>query len=190
MSLDIDARRLVRTVFVCRYPTANQLAEMDQLMVQATGETEKETLLKAARLVLVSMTPGSGPLTLSLDIDAGKEDAAVFTTNGQFKAMDELVKDVDAASVSGELAILQKAISLCLTTVPNLESATIGELREIVRKSVRLSRLAAAKTLEDLNTTDLREVLDTIYVESHLSENERKKSALQSAAAAARRSKI
>lgn len=192
-SLDIDARRTVRTSFVCRYPTADQLAEIDRLSNESIGKAEaeeKRLLLEAIKVVLVSMTPGSGPLVFSLDIDAGNLAAQVFVAKGDIKTMSELVDQTDDNSTTGAVAILRKAIGLCLESVPDLQSATISELREITHKSVKLARVAAAKAVEDLDTTDLWDVVNKIFVESRLSEIERKKSALRSAAAAMRRSAL
>lgn len=201
-SLDVEARKeeAQQTKFRCRFPTARQLAEIDRLTDEANDKPEAEQ----KRLLLESAAAASTVLVLpriacpgsfALDINAGKQDVPLYEVLAvmpeQLAKAQALVEQAEGATPGIALPLVLEAIVILVDEPWDLEHATLGELLEIAGKAIQLSRLAAAKTLEDLSSLDLWEVVVRKIVRlSGLTENDRKKSALRSAAAATRRSAL
>lgn len=192
-----------RTVFVSRFLSSGALAEVDQLTNQAAEvlgtDEETELLLKALALGAVVLKPATRPdgdhLLILLDIEADKipEQVTRFTftvLNGdQLDRVRKALAETEHASPIAALPVLTEAFGVAqIRAQVKVSDLTISEIRELLGKACQTSRLARASHLKDLAASDLWDLLTRVLRLSRLTEEERKKSALQSASAAAARS--
>lgn len=186
--------------FSSRFPSSRQLAQIDRLTDDADDPklapdeaTRKKLILQALEMVEMLPAGDTRPaLRFILDIEAGKADATVFTVieDAAAIAAARALLETSVPTIAEEVKLLANAAAACVTADINLEDATKLELREIVTKALRLWRFSQARALSDLDSGDLLDVVIKVINLSRITENERKKSALQSAAAATRRSAL
>jgi hypothetical protein len=200
-----------RAVLVSRFMTARQLAHVDALTDQAaaaaaSGEDPKPHLVAAVLVALAAVRLPANVVeketaAFSLDIDAGKPDGErpVFSTvlmgPADIGRSHDLLASADAGVPAQRLEIYEQAIAIAGIKPPGglddvAGSLTLSEMHEVIERAVRLSRvrLLTIETLPELDEEDLWEIVLKQIRLSRLTEVERKKSALQSASAAARKS--
>jgi hypothetical protein len=208
-SLEVDEPRAeeCRTSFISRFLSAGMLAELDELTNEAdvkSGEQERQLLIRAIAIGFVTLQQPAeavADVVLFLDIEADKP--AAERTRFVFRLLTpEEIVEVDRwrDQTAGERIVdvirkRKEAIDVGLQEVRtplgepfDFASCTISELEELLGKIVRISRLAGALDLTNLATPDLWAVALKMIRLSRLTEIERKKSALQSASAAAAKS--
>jgi hypothetical protein len=212
-TIDIEGGKLPgdRAVFVSRFMTARQMANIDALTDQAAAATARggdprESLVAAALIALAAVRSPAKVFDVeqaefALDIDAAKPAGqqplfcVVLMDEEATSRVEELVKLAATGAPQRRLDLYAEAFRVAKVSLKGrgddlVGSLTFEEIGEVLDKAVRLSRIrrVTIETLGQLAADDLWDLITKQIRLSRLTEAERKKSALQSASAAARKS--